>query len=144
VILLDANILLYAFSATSPFHAVSAAWLEDAMARGLQLRLSWAVIAAFLRLITSQKPLEQPASLAVACSTIEELLSYSNVAVAEPTLSHWTIFKKVLLESQAHRNLVNDAHLAALAIEHGASICTNDKDFTRFAGLKIINPVAKH
>ena len=61
----------------------------------------------------------------------------------QPGEQHWGILKRLVIYDQATRNLVNDAHLAALAIEHGASICTNDKDFTRFTGLKIINPIAK-
>ncbi len=144
MILLDANILIYAFSSSSPFHSASARWLEDAMARGDQLRLSWSIIQAFLRITTDARPLRQFATMAAAClPTIDDLLSYSNVALAEPTSLHWEIFKKTLIQSQVTRNLVNDAHLAALAIEYGAAICTNDKDFTRFAGLKIVNPIAK-
>lgn len=141
--LLDANILIYAFSSSSPFHASAKTWMEDAMARGLQVYLSWSVISAFLRITTDPRSYGQIATMADACATVDDLLSYSNVAVVEPTASHWPIFKKILVESQATGNLVTDAHLAALAIEHGASLCTNDKDFTRFTGLKIINPIAK-
>jgi uncharacterized protein len=143
VILLDANILIYAYSATSPFHGAAAEWLENVIGKGEQVGLSWSVIGAFLRITTHPRPLKEVASIATACATIDELLSYSNVVAIEPTASHWNIFKKILIQSQVSRNLVSDADLAALAIEHGAAICTNDKDFTRFAGLKIINPLAK-
>lgn len=143
MILLDANILIYAFSATSPFHVTAAKWLEDAMAEGQQIRLSWSVIGAFLRIVTNPGAYGQVAGIQEACQTIDELLSYSNVALLEPTESHWRIFKKILVDSQITKNLVTDAHLAALAMEHGASICTNDKDFTRFAGLRTVNPISK-
>jgi toxin-antitoxin system PIN domain toxin len=142
VTLLDANILLYAWSTTSPHRDACAEWLEDAFAQGRQIALAWFVISAFLRISTNRRLYDQT-SMKKSCEAVDDLLSRSNVSILQPGVSHWNILRRLLIESQVKENLVGDAHLAALAIEHGASICTNDKDFTRFTGLRIINPIAK-
>ena len=143
MILLDANILIYAYSTTSPHHEAARVWLETTMSERKEVRLAWVAIAAFIRIITNSHLYKEIYSLEEACDRIDDLLSMSNVAILQPTERHWTILKRLLIGDQATQNLVTDAHLAALAIEHGASICTNDKDFTRFTGLKVINPIAK-
>lgn len=142
MIVLDANILIYAFSETSPYREASATWLEEALERREELALPWLTILAFLR-ITTGPAYERNSSLATAVARIGELLEQSNVRVMEALPGHWRAFSELLEASQATRNLINDAHLAALALAHGAALCTNDRDFTRFAGLKIVNPVAR-
>ena len=140
MILIDANILLYAYDRDSPFYDTARDWLKQAMVKREELGFAWTTLLAFLRISAggfTQGTLRQ------AAEVVEELTSQSNVLIVSPTAAHWPIFKKLLLASQVTRNMVPDAHLAALAIEHNAVLCTNDRDFSRFTGLKIINPVEK-
>ena len=143
MILLDANILIYAYSTSSPHHDAARTWLENAIARREELRVSWVGLLAFIRIVTSARLYKAFYSLEEACERIDDLLAMSNVAILQPGDQHWMMLKRVLLKDQATGNLVTDAHLAALATEYGAAVCTNDMDFTRFTGLKIINPIAK-
>jgi hypothetical protein len=110
------------------------------MERRQELGLSWIVILAFLRISTNAKPYANALSLAEASSIIDELLGESNVSVVNPGTQHWGLLKSVAKEGAVQRNLYTDAHLAALAIEHDAALCTNDRDFLRFRGLRLINP----
>jgi uncharacterized protein len=143
VIILDSNILLYTYSQTSPFHDAASAWLEQAMERREDLGLPWITILGFVRLAANPKAFGRYATTVQAIGVIEELTEQSNVQVITPGPAHLRILARILKEAQVTRSLVSDAHLAALAIEHNATICTNDRDFTRFPGLKILNPVAK-
>jgi uncharacterized protein len=106
-----------------------------------ELGFAWVTLLAFLRIST--RAFTQ-GSMVQAGEVIDGLLQQSNVQVVDPGPGHWPILQKLLLDSQASGNLVTDAHLAALAIEHGAALCTNDRDFTRFRGLKLMNPVEIH
>jgi uncharacterized protein len=142
VIIVDANILLYAYDLNSPYHARASEWLDGAMDRREELGFAWVTLMAFLRIGTSRFFTE--ISMTSACEVIERLTWESNVEIVAPTAKHWPIFKDLLLHSQLSPNMVTDAHLAALAIEHNAVLCTNDRDFTRFAGLKLMNPVETH
>jgi uncharacterized protein len=142
VILVDANILVYAYTATSPHKEAAQRWLHDAMDRREEIGIPWISALAFIRVITSPV-LSSAATLETALRSLDELLAESNVHLVHPGASHWVLLQRMLRAGQAMKNLVNDAHLAALAIEHNAAICTNDRDFTRFPGLKILNPVAK-
>lgn len=138
MILVDANILLYAQDANSPFHAQASEWFHRSMDRREELAFAWVTLLAYVRIATSPF---MGGSMAEACEVIEGLVSESNVHIAAPTASHWVIFKGLLLRSQVTPNMVTDAYLAALAIEHNATLCTNDRDFSRFHGLKLMNPV---
>ena len=144
MILLDANILLYAFSSSSPHHVPAREWLREAMDHRVELALPWITILAFLRLATSERAYSQAYSMQEAQLLLEDLLANSNVQLLAPTPTHWRIFIRLLVDAQVSSRLINDAHLAALALEHEAALCTNDRDFTRFPGLKIVNPIAKH
>jgi uncharacterized protein len=142
VILIDANILLYAYIASSPHHEAAVRWLTSAMERREEIGLPWISILAFIRIITGPA-LSNAATLEAAIASIDDLLAESNVILIHPSVSHWQLLQRTLRAGQANRELVNDAHLAALAIEHNAALCTNDRDFARFPGLKIVNPIAK-
>lgn len=138
MILIDANILLYAQDANSPFYAQASEWFHRSMDRREELGFAWVTLLAFARIASSPF---MGGTMAISCDVIEGLISESNVHVVAPTSSHWAILKGLLLRSQVSPNMVTDAHLAALAIEHNATLCTNDRDFTRFQGLKLMNPV---
>ncbi|MEO7143866.1 MAG: type II toxin-antitoxin system VapC family toxin [Bryobacteraceae bacterium] len=137
--LLDANLLLYAYDPTSEHHRIARAWLEATLSGPDSVSMSWIAILAFLRISTNRHALRMP--LAEAAARVREWLSVPNVSILHPGERFWGILEKLLRDGQCHGNLIMDAQLAALAIEHGATLCTNDRDFTRFAGLKYLNPL---
>lgn len=138
MILIDANILIYAYDTDSPFHEDARRWFSEAMDRRDEIGFAWITLLAFLRIADGGFTRGR---LPEAIEVIEELLSQSNVQIVTPTAGHWPVLKRLLAKSQASGNLIPDAYLAALALEHNATLCTNDRDFTRFHGLKLMNPV---
>lgn len=141
MILVDANLLLYAYDSGSEHHAVARRWIEEAFSAPQPVRLAWVTVLAFLRITTNPRLRAQPFTPAEAVSIVDEWLSLPNVAILKPGERHWSILRGLLPESQARGPLAMDAHLAALAIEHGATLCTTDRDFTRFAALRVANPL---
>jgi uncharacterized protein len=143
LILIDANILIYAYSSSSPHHLLAKDWLEDAINQRLEIGLPWVVLLAFMRIMTSKLPFKITYSREEVIQVIDDLLTQSNVTVLEPSGNHWSVLKNTLVTGQVSRNLFNDAHLAALSIEHEATICSTDLDFSRFDGLRLINPISR-
>jgi toxin-antitoxin system PIN domain toxin len=141
MIMIDANLLLYAYDINSSRHVAARKWLQEAFSTGDPVRLPWVVLLAFLRLTTQPAILTRPLSLEESISIVQEWLDRPNVSIAAPTGRHWEVLSTLLPAAQAKGRLVTDAHLAALAIEHGAVLYTNDRDFTRFPGLKWSNPL---
>ena len=142
MILIDANLLLYAYDLTSEQHERAKTWLEATLNEGQPVRLAWATILAFLRIGTNPRALAVPLSIREATRIVAEWLALPNVASLEPGERHFEILVRLLESAQARGPLVMDAHLAALAIEHGATLCTTDRDFTRFGQLRVSNPLA--
>jgi hypothetical protein len=141
VILVDANLLLYAYNKRAPQYASARRWLESTLSAPEPARFSWMGLLAFLRLSTDARVFPDPFSMPDATAIVKTWLSRSNVDVLHPTERHWSILQQVLAAGQVRGPLVTDAHLAALAIEHGATLCTTDRDFARFPGLKWLNPI---
>lgn len=141
--LIDANLLLYAYDTTSGPHKSARAWLEDALSRPEPVQLSWHTILAFLRISTNPRALQNPLSISEAVAIVSEWLERPMVAILAPGERHWGILKDLLTEGQVYGPLVSDAHLAALAVEHGAELKTTDRDFSRFPALKWRNPLAR-
>jgi hypothetical protein len=141
LILVDANLLIYAYVAASPRHTQALAWFEAALSSHRPVRFAWATVQAFLRLVTHPTIFERPYSIDDACTIVEDWFATPTTAVLEPGDRHWEILRTLLRSSQARGDVVSDAHLAALAIEHGATLCTTDRDFIRFPGLKFENPL---
>ncbi|HET7294399.1 MAG TPA: type II toxin-antitoxin system VapC family toxin [Vicinamibacteria bacterium] len=141
MILIDANVLVYAVNADSPHHRPARKWLEQALSGTTPLGLAWIVILAFLRLTTRAGILSRPLSPERAMAFVDEWLAQPYVLAVGPGEGHWTILRKLLGESGTAGNLTSDAHLAALALERGASICSTDADFSRFPGIERINPL---
>ena len=141
MMLIDANLLLYAHDAGTQFRGRAKHWLEASMNRGDRIGLPWIAILAFLRIGTNVGLLRNPLSIAEAISAISEWLAYTTVSIVHPTDRHWSILSRLMTDSQVRGRLVTDAHLAALAIEHGATLCTTDRDFKRFEGLRVLNPL---
>jgi hypothetical protein len=142
VILVDANLLLYAYDASSDLHARARAWLEDVLSGPDPVALPWAVVLAFLRISTNPRALRQPLEIAEAAAIVSSWFHQPCVLTLEPGERHWAILSALLESAQARGPLVTDAHLAALAIEHGAILATTDRDFSRFDALRVVNPVA--
>jgi toxin-antitoxin system PIN domain toxin len=141
VILVDANILLYAEDATSPHHAAIRAWWDAQLSGSTPVCLTWAVINAYLRIGTNPRVFKHPLTLTEATTRVQSWLEQPCVRLVEPTARHWDIFRDLLEAGQATANLVSDAHLAALALEHGCMLYSTDADFARFRQLKWKNPL---
>lgn len=141
MILLDANLLIYAYDELSPFHRPSRAWLESAFSGEDQVGLSWIVLLAFLRITTHAKLTRNPLSPEEALRLMRHWLSLADVKLLNPGPLHLSILDRLVSESGARGPGVMDAHLAALAIEHRATLCTTDGDFRRFSGLRVHFPL---
>lgn len=137
----DANIILYAYNEDAPQHSAAKKWLEEQLSLPVSFGLSWQVITAFLRISTNSRAFPQPFDLQEAIEIVDEWIALPNIEIITPTENHWTIFQTLIIEGQTKAALMMDAHLAALAIEHGATLATTDSDFSKFSGLKIINPL---
>jgi toxin-antitoxin system PIN domain toxin len=142
MILVDANILLYAEDSLQSRHQQARAWWDDQLSGTGVICLCWTVLSAFIRIGTNPRVFEHPLSLEQALARVQSWLDQPCTRVVRPTERHWTVFKQVLTDGQAVANLVTDAHLAALAIEHGCELASTDSDFARFAKLKWRNPLA--
>lgn len=141
MILIDANLLLYAYHAGAPQHAAAKPWLETVLAGADPVGLSWSTILAFLRIGTSPRVFERPYRIEEAERIVSVWLDCPAVSVLQPGERYWEILRALLLEARAEAALVSDAALAALAIEHGATLCSTDRDFRRFKQLKLRNPI---
>ncbi len=142
MILVDANILLYAEDSLSPRHEQARAWWDAQLSGNDVVCLCWTVLCAFIRIATNPRVFENPLSLEQAISRVQSWLDQPCTRVIGPTERHWIVFQQMLEDGQAVANLVTDAHLAALAIEHGCELASTDSDFARFAKLKWKNPLA--
>ena len=142
MILVDANILLYAEDALQSRHQQARAWWDGQLSGIGVVCLCWTVLSAFIRIGTNPRVFEHPLSLEQALARVQSWLDQPCTRVVRPTERHWTVFKQVLTDGQAVANLVTDAHLAALAIEHGCELASTDSDFARFPKLKWRNPLA--
>ncbi|MBI4264558.1 MAG: type II toxin-antitoxin system VapC family toxin [Acidobacteria bacterium] len=143
MILPDANLLLYAYHPRAPQHEGSKNWLEAALSGSELVRLTWPTVWAFLRISTSPKVFEQPLSIAEATAAVSSWLERPTVDLLDPGERHWDILRRLVQEAQCTGPLVTDAALAALAIEHGATLYTTDRDFSRFPGLSWTNPLTE-
>ena len=137
----DANIILYAYNEDAPKHSEAKRWLEEKLSSSASFGLSWQVITAFLLISTNPKAFPQPFDLPEAIEIVDEWITLPNIEILTPTANHWTIFQNLIIEGQTKSALMMDAHLAALAIEHGATLATTDSDFQKFPMLKTFNPL---
>ena len=140
--IVDANVLLHAVNSASANHAVARAWLDAAIDSDQTVGLPWVVLLAFIRLATHRAVFARPLEPGVAVGVVRDWLSQPTVVAVEPTARHADVLGGLLATSGAGGNLVNDAHLAALALEHDAEIVSFDTDFARFAGLRWSLPTA--
>jgi toxin-antitoxin system PIN domain toxin len=141
VILVDANLLLYAYHPRSQQHEKSRAWLETALSGPDLVRFAWLSLWAFVRIATNPRVFDRPLSAAEADAAVSSWLVQPNAGILDPGERHWDILRQLMRDGQTVGPLVMDAVLAAIALEHGATIFTTDRDFSRFSGLKWTNPL---
>ena len=141
MILVDANLLLYAYDPRAEQHEASRQWLEAVLTGTDLVRFGWATLWAFLRISTNPAVYQHPLSTAEGESIVSSWLDQPRVDILEPADRHWEILRRLLVAGQVRGPLVMDAALAALAIEHGATLATTDRDFARFPGLRWRNPL---
>ncbi len=140
--LVDANVLLFAADRTSPFHGKAAEWLESALNGPTRIGFAWPVLSAFVRIATHDRALEKPLGPEAAWRYVDDWLEAPASWIPVPTERHAGVFRSLVLTYQLRGNVVMDAHLAALAIEHGVGVCSADADFARFEEIEWLNPVA--
>lgn len=141
MILVDANLLVYAHVSNFPQHEVAKAWLDACLNGTSAVGLPWESVLAFLRLTTNPRVFKQPEPVVRAWAQVTEWLALPQVWVPQAQENHTKILGELLHATGASANLIPDAHLAALAIEHGLTMCSTDRDFGRFPGLKWHNPL---
>ncbi|MBU6401611.1 MAG: type II toxin-antitoxin system VapC family toxin [Verrucomicrobia bacterium] len=141
MILVDANLLLYAVNVAATQHAAARDWLDARLSGTEPVGFPWPVILAFLRITTHPGMFPRPLTIRTATGKMAAWLGQPVVRVLDPGGEHWRHFAELLQTTQCRGNLVQDAHLAALAIEYGATLCSTDNDFSRFPGLKWLNPL---
>jgi toxin-antitoxin system PIN domain toxin len=141
VILIDVNILVYATHRESRFHAAASAWLNRQLNGSFRVGLPWASLLGFLRVATHPRAFARPLNMSDAWGQVTAWLAADPSWLPAPTDRHADILSTLLAEPGVYGNLVSDAHLAALAIEHGLILCSTDGDFARFPGLRWENPI---
>ncbi len=141
--LVDANLLLYATDDFSEPHFAAKTWWHSQLSGTRTVALCWPVLQAFIRIGTNARLQRQPMTLPEAIQTVQSWLDQPCVRIVQPTENHWAIFQQMLRTGSATANLVSDAHLAALAVEHDCVLYSTDRDFARFRGLNWENPIAK-
>ena len=137
----DVNLLLYAVDEGSAWHEPARAWVEERLSGTETFALTWVVLLAFIRLTTSPRVFRSPLSTSEALDLVDSWLAQPCVTVVHPTSRHAPVLRDLLEPLGTAGNLTTDAHLAALTIEHGAELCSTDRDFSRFSGLRWADPL---
>jgi toxin-antitoxin system PIN domain toxin len=139
--LVDANILLYAVDETSPYHQRARTWLEAALNGTYRIGIAWQTLWAFLRIATNPRALDNPLTPAAAWELVEGWLDAPATWIPEPSSGHRQILGRLITALDLRGNLVSDAVLAALGLEFGLTIVSNDSDFARFSEISWLNPL---
>jgi toxin-antitoxin system PIN domain toxin len=142
LILVDANILIYAHVGSFVQHAVAREWLDRQLSGVPRVGLPWASLLAFLRIVTNPRIFDRPEPMSAAWDQVRAWLACETVWVPEPAERHVEFLGALLALPGVHAGLARDAHLAALAMEHGLILCSADGDFARFPDLRWMNPIA--
>ena len=137
----DLNLLLYAVDRDAPDHRAALRWWNATLSGGETVGLAWSVLLGFVRLTTSPLVVRSPLAVGASLDYLDRWLAQDLTTIVEPTPRHVAVLRDLLAGAGTGGNLVTDAHLAALAIEHGAELCSADRDFGRFPGLRWVNPL---
>ena len=141
MILVDTNLLVYARVSSLPQHEAARNWLEGRLNDRPRVGLPWPSLLGFLRIVTNSRIFERPDSIRAAWAQVEAWLDRPNVWIPQPAEGHAAILGRLLTHAAGGANLIPDTHLAALAIEHGLTVCSTDGDFARFPELRWVNPL---
>ena len=141
MILVDANLLVYAHVGSFPQHGAAQQWLDDRISGRAPVGLPWPSLLAFVRIVSNPRIFDRPASVLAAWQQVESWLAAESAWIPLPTERHREVLAPLMAEAEGRANLVPDAHLAALAVEHGLVLCSTDGDFARFDGLQWTNPL---
>ena len=142
MIVLDANLLIYAYDSGASQHRKARAWVEEAFSGTDAVGLPWQAIYAFLRFMTNRRLPGTRFTAQQASQIVDGWLEQPNVRVLAPEDRHWFLLRRMLVEGQASGALVSDAVIAALTMECGGVLHTADRDFARFPGLRWVNPLS--
>jgi toxin-antitoxin system PIN domain toxin len=140
--LVDANLLLFAVDDRAPQHDAAAAWLEERLNGERRVGLPWESLTAFVRIATHPRASDHPLPSDEAWSFVEDWVSAPTAWIPMPTDDHAKVLGGLVRKYHLAGNLIPDAHLAALAIEHGLEVCSADTDFARFTEIRWLNPLA--
>jgi hypothetical protein len=138
----DVNLLLYAYDASSPQHERAKPWLEERLSSAEAFGFAWVTLLAFVRLVTNPRVFASPLRVEESLDIVDMWLAAPSATVLHPGPRHAVLLRQLLEPLGTAGNLTTDAHLAALALEHDAELCSADADFSRFPGLKWSNPLA--
>ena len=141
--LVDANILLYAVDTRSPFHERAEGWLTAQLTGVRRVAFAWFSLVAFVRISTNPRASEQPLTPAQAWQQVEDWLACDTAWIPNPTEHHAQVLGKLVTRYELRGNLVSDAAIAALAIEHGLTVCSADTDFARFEEVRWLDPLTR-
>lgn len=142
MIVIDANLLIYAYDSTSPDHPKALDWLETVLSSTELVGIPWQNIAAFLRILTNSGVYGSRYQPAQVLAIVDQWLALPHVRPLAPGTNHWRLLRQMLLAGEARGKLTTDAVLAAVTVEHGGTLYTADRDFARFPGLRWVNPLA--
>ncbi len=141
MILLDANLLIYAKFSDSPQHEHAVRWLEETLISPESIGIPWQTSLAFVRLATNPRMWRRPLEVRAAWQQVTDWLDEPNVWIPEPTHEHAAVLGRLVIAANARGNLVTDANLAAIAIEHNLTVYSSDSDFKRFPDVSWVNPL---
>ncbi|HEY0142242.1 MAG TPA: TA system VapC family ribonuclease toxin [Thermoanaerobaculia bacterium] len=142
MIVVDANLLIYSHNEAAPQHDSARAWLRGVLSGSHAVGLPWVVIQAFLRIMTTTHMLPTPLPMPTAISVVDDWFASPVVDTIEPGPRHWEILRRLIINANVRGGMVTDAHIAALAIEHDATLYTADSDFRRrFPEVRVVNPL---
>lgn len=142
MIVVDANLLMYAYLRASPFHRAAKFWWEEVLSGTDLVAVPLQCASAFVRITTHPRFSLGAVPLESALGVVDRWLAEPNVKMLYPGNHHWPLFRRALIEGKARGDMSSDAHLAALTMEYGGILHTSDRDFARFPGLRWINPLA--
>lgn len=142
MIVLDANVLIYAYNASTPIHPRARKFVQEVLSGPEPVGLPWQSVYAFLRILTNRNLRGNRLTMEEATAIIGELMTLPPVHMLAPGDRHWAYFRRMLIDGAVTGPLTTDAQLAALTMENGGVLYTTDRDFARFPGLKWINPLA--
>lgn len=143
MILPDVNLPVYAVDESSAFHTAAKAWWDDVLSSSVTVGLCYPTMLGFVHLVTNRQVFQSPMSVSEATAHVSSWLAQPNTTVVVPTSGHWRVLESLLKATGVGGNLATGAHIAALALEHGFTVYSNDTEFARFSDLRWENPLAE-